>query len=64
MGVTATVPILVRAAVNQKRSYVSYHQSRQLPRLPADNARVASVSGGANSTLRSPLVGVFGFIRP
>jgi hypothetical protein len=29
MGVTATVPILPGAAVNQERSYASYPQSRR-----------------------------------
>jgi hypothetical protein len=29
MGVSATVPILPGAAVNQKRSYASYPQSRR-----------------------------------
>jgi hypothetical protein len=39
MGVTATVPILRGAAVNQERSYASYPQSRQFHALVRQRAR-------------------------
>jgi len=55
MGVTATVSILPGAAVNHKRSYASYPQSRadsrnvlpSIPRAPHLAARILTPAGGS-----------------
>jgi hypothetical protein len=53
MGVTATVPILPGAAVNQERSYASYPQSRRRGSSGTVVATRLSTSGLSRETLLS-----------
>jgi hypothetical protein len=54
MGVTATVPILPGAAVNQERSYASYPQSRRRGSSGTVVATRLSTSGLSPERLFSP----------
>ena len=54
MAVTATVPILPGAAVNQKRSYASYPQSRRRGSSGTVVATRLSTAGLAPERLFSP----------